>query len=57
LRDNCYWVGYWQSEEYFKNIEKQLQMDFSFERFSLDVKMQMLLQKIKSGVCPVAIHI
>lgn len=31
LSDNCYLVGYWQSEKYFKSIESIIRKDFLFK--------------------------
>lgn len=30
LKDNVLLIGYWQSEKYFKSIEKQIRQDFTF---------------------------
>lgn len=31
LTDDCYLVGYWQSERYFKSIEDKIRRDFTFK--------------------------
>jgi hypothetical protein len=30
--DDCYLVGYWQSEKYFRDIEKAIRVDFTFRK-------------------------
>lgn len=52
---NVYLDGYWQSIEYFKDIEVELRNDFKF-KYELDSKNKEILDKIKNSNS-VSIHI
>lgn len=54
LNGNRYFEGYWQSEKYFKSIEAQIRMDFTFPE--LDEKNQIIANAIEKGNA-VSIHI
>lgn len=55
FRDNCYYDGYWQSEEYFKSIEDIIRNDLDF-KFQLSQNIESLLDDINSNES-VSIHI
>ncbi len=51
-----YLVGFWQSEKYFKEIEKEIRKEFSFNLDKLDNKNFEILNKIKK-LNTVSLHI
>lgn len=52
---NCVFVGYWQTEKYFKHIRNELLADFSFK--GGDIKFEQLREKIKDNPQYVSVHI
>ncbi|AIT08976.1 hypothetical protein LO80_02610 [Candidatus Francisella endociliophora] len=53
-KDNCYLDGYWQSEKYFKSVEKQIREIFKFQ--TLDDKNAKILEEYKNRSL-VSIHV
>ncbi len=52
---NCVFVGYWQTEKYFKNIRNELLSDFSFDRG--DIKFEKLRKELSNSKKYVSVHI
>lgn len=52
---NCAFVGYWQTEKYFKNIRNVLLEDFSFKHG--DVKFEQLKRELGKNPQYVSVHI
>lgn len=55
LKGDVYLDGYWQSEQYFSAVERQIRDDFSFRK-APDADNQGCLDQINS-VCAVSVHI
>lgn len=53
---NLYYIGYWQSWKYFKDIEKRIKRDFSFDEKLLPLSNREILSKIRN-TNSVSIHI
>ena len=53
---NSYYIGYWQSWKYFKDIEKRIKRDFSFDEKLLPLSNREILSKIRN-TNSVSIHI
>ncbi len=54
--EDAYLEGYWQSEKYFKSIEKQVRDAFRFRNLKLSVQMQRYLWEMQQGQS-VSLHI
>lgn len=52
---NCVFVGYWQTEKYFKNIRNELLADFSFK--CGDIKFEELKKELKDNPQYVSVHV
>jgi hypothetical protein len=55
IRDNCYYDGYWQSEQYFKPIESTLRNEYNL-KLTLNNRNLALLDEINSSES-ISIHI
>ena len=55
--DNKYLIGYWQSEQYFKIIRKELLEDFSFQNCKLSHQNKKLREELFNMKNSVAVHI
>ena len=55
--DNKYLIGFWQSENYFKAVRKELLEDFCFQHFTLSQRNQKLQKKLLTEKNSVAVHI
>jgi hypothetical protein len=56
IPDQCYISGYWQSEKYFLNYEKQIRQDLIFPPFKDEMNLY-IEGKIRSSSCSVSVHI
>lgn len=52
---NCVFVGYWQTEKYFKGIRNELLTDFSFKLG--DLKLEKMKKELSSNKKYVSVHI
>lgn len=52
----CYFLGYWQSENYFKDIERDIRAIFRFDEYKISKHSKSVLQQIRKTVS-VSVHI
>lgn len=57
IEDNCYLIGYWQSESFFANIKTEIQKKYDFSRFELSDKAKKVLEKIQREENSTSIHV
>jgi hypothetical protein len=56
IRKDAYFIGYWQSENYFKNIRSKILEEFQ-PKESLSQKRMEILSEIRSNFSPISVHI
>ena len=55
-KGDCYLEGYWQSEDYFKDVEPIIRQDLTI-KLPTDPVNQRVARDIESSSCPVAVHL